>query len=304
MTDEKSENIFVDNLQKLDLDQDEALIYFTLLKKGKSGTIARKLNEEVFSIERTRIYSILRKLIEKGCVKKGPPSEDARKPKKFIAVEPRHYFELIIENIQSKLDELEEFRETILEELSMIFENAKEIHENNLEPFIVPYFKQLIKQGWKVIDQKIIKGLNLFGGESTYEYRLTPPIEYQNFLKLMGLIACVYDTKVDLEPGVIKFVIGQIKNVIKETHAPDFNNLTIKEKSSKLEGIEVFSLIIVVQEKKSKKTIEFGKTLIIPINNKIFFIWEEINHETEIIQQEELIKVLNDFSKPFIEIEK
>ncbi len=304
MTDEKSENIFVDNLQKLDLDQDEALVYFTLLKKGKSGTIARKLNEEVFSIERTRIYSILRKLIEKGCVKKGPPSEDARKPKKFIAVEPRHYFELIIENIQSKFDELEEFRETILEELSTIFEKSKEIHENNLEPFIVPYFKQLIKHGWKVIDQKIIKGLNLFGGESTYEYRLTPPIEYQNFLKLMGLIACVYDKKVDLEPGVIKFVIGQIKNVIKETHAPDFNKLTITEKGSRLEGIEVLSLNIVVQEKKSKKTIEFGKTLIIPINNKIFFIWEEINHETETIQQEELIKVLNEFSRPFFEIEK
>ncbi|MHA1104246.1 MAG: helix-turn-helix domain-containing protein [Promethearchaeota archaeon] len=304
MTDEKSENIFVDNLQKLDLDQDEALIYFTLLKNGKSGTIARKLNEELFSIERTRIYSILRKLIEKGCVKKGPPSEDARKPKKFIAVDPRHYFELMMENIQLKIDELEEFRETILEELSTIFEKAKEIHENNLEPFIVPYFKQLIEHGWKVIDQKIIKGLNLFGGESTYEYSLTPPIEYQKFLKLMGLIACVYDTKVDLEPGVIKFVIGQIKNVIKVTHDPDFNNLTITERSLRLEGIEVFSLNIVVQEKKSKKIIEFGKTLIIPINNKIFFIWEELNHEMETIQQEELLKVLNEFSKPFIEIEK
>lgn len=304
MTDEKSENIFVENLQKLDLDQDEALVYFTLLKMGKSGTIARKLNEELFSIERTRIYAILRKLIEKGCVKKGPPSEDARKPKKFIAVEPRHYFELIMEKIQSKLDELDEFKETILEELSTIFEKAKEIHEDNLEPFIVPYFKQLIKHGWKVIDQKIIKGLNLFGGESTYEFRLTPPMEYQNFLKLMGLIACVYDTKVDLEPGIIKFVIGQIKNVIKETHAPDFDKLTITEKGSRLEGVEVFSLNIVVQEKKSKKSIEFGKTLIIPINNKIFFIWEEINHETETIQQEELIKVLNEFSRPFIEIEK
>lgn len=304
MTDEKSENIFVENLQKLDLDQDEALVYFTLLKMGKSGTIARKLNEELFSIERTRIYSILRKLIEKGCVKKGPPSEDARKPKKFIAVEPRHYFELIMEKIQSKLDELEEFKETILEELSTIFEKAKEIHENNLEPFIVPYFKQLIKHGWKVIDQKIIKGLNLFGGESTYEYRLTPPIESQNFLKLMGLIACVYDAKVDLEPGVIKFVIGQIKKVIKETHAPDFDKLTITEEVSRLEGVEVFSLNIVVQEKKSKKTIEFGKTLIIPINNKIFFIWEEINHETETTQQEELIKVLNEFSRTFFEIEK
>ncbi len=304
MTDEKSENIFVENLQKLDLDQDEALVYFTLLKKGKSGTIARKLNEELFSIERTRIYSILRKLIEKGCVKKGPPSEDARKPKKFIAVEPRHYFKLIMEKIQSKLDELEEFKETILEELSTIFEKAKEIHENNLEPFIVPYFRQLIKHGWKVIDQKIIKGLNPFGGESTYEYRFMPPIEYQNFLKLMGLIACVYDTKVDLEPGVIKFVIKQIKNVLKETHAPDFDKMMITEKGSILEGVEVFSLKIVVQEKKSKKTIEFGKTLIIPINNKIFFIWEEINHEMETIQQEELIKVLNEFSRPFIEIEK
>jgi predicted transcriptional regulator len=304
MTDEKSENIFVENLQKLDLDQDEALVYFTLLKKGKSGTIARKLNEELFSIERTRIYSILRKLIEKGCVKKGPPSEDARKPKKFIAVEPRHYFELIMEKIQSKLDELEVFKESILGELSTIFEKAKEIHEDNLEPFIVPYFRPLIKHGWKVIDQKIIKGINLFGGESTYEYRLTPPIEYQNFLKLMGLIACVYDAKVDLEPGVIKFVIGQIKNVIKETHAPDFDKLTITEEDSKLEGVEVFSLNIVVQEKKSKKTIEFGKTLIIPINNKIFFIWEEINHETETTQQEELIKVLNEFSRTFFEIEK
>ena len=78
MIDEKSENKFIKNLQKLDLDEDEAKIYFTLLKKGKPGTIARKLNEDIFSIDRTRIYSILKKLIEKGCVEKGSSSKDAR----------------------------------------------------------------------------------------------------------------------------------------------------------------------------------------------------------------------------------
>jgi predicted transcriptional regulator len=302
MIDEKPENFFIDNLQKLDLDEDEAIIYFALLKSGRSGTIARKLNENIFSIERTRIYSILKKLIEKGCVEKGPSSEDARKPKKFIAVEPKQYFELIMEKIQSKLDELVEFRGTILEDLNNIFENVKEILEDNLDPFITPYFTQLITREWKVIDQKINKGLNLLGGESMYEYRLTPPLEYQHFLKLMGLIACVYDTKVNLEPGVIKFVIGQIKNIIKDTHAPDFDKLIITEITSKLEGIDVFSLNIVGQEKKLKKTFEFGETLIIPIKNKIFFIWEEINHETETIQREKLRKVLNEFSRTFIEI--
>jgi len=302
MTDENSENIFIKNLQKLDLDEDEAMIYFTLLKKGKSGTIARKLNEDIFSIDRTRIYSILKKLIEKGCVKKGPSSKDARKPKKFIAIEPKQYFELIMDKTQSKLDELDEFKETILINLNNIFENANEISRDNLEPFIIPYFTQLIKQGWKVVDQNIKKGLNLLGGEIMYEYHLTPPLEYQNFLKLMGLIACVYDTKVDLEPGVIKFVVGQIKNIIKDTHSPDFDKLTITEMTSNLEGIEVFSLNIIGQEKKFKKTIKFGETLIIPINNKIFFIWEEINHETGTIQREELGKALNEFSRPFIEV--
>ncbi len=303
MTEEKSEEFFVESLRKLDLDQDEALIYFTLLKKGESGTIARKLNEELLNIERTRVYSIIRKLIGKGCVKKGPPSDDARKPIKFIAVEPEHYFEIMIEKARSKLDELEEFKENILGELITLFEKEQEIHEADLEPSIVPYFKQLITRGWKVIDQKIEKGLNLFGGEKTYEYRLKPPKKYEHLLKLMGLIICVYNTKIDIEPGVIKFIIGQIKNIIKDTHAQDFDMLTITENSSKLKGVEVFSLKIMTQDNKSKNVIEFGKTLIIPINNKIFFIWEEIDHETETIQHEELIKVLYEFSSPFIEIE-
>jgi len=300
MTDENSENIFIKNLQKLDLDEDEAMIYFTLLKKGKSGTIARKLNEDIFSIDRTRIYSILKKLIEKGCVKKGPSSKDARKPKIFIAIEPKKYFKLIKNKTQSKLDELDEFKETILLDLNNIFENANEINRDNLAPFIVPYFNQLITRGWKVIDQNIKMGLNLLGGENMYEYRLTPPIEYQDFLKLIGLIACVYDAK--LEPSVVKFVVEQIKNIIKETHDLDFEKLKITEMTSMLEGIEVFSLKIIGQEKKSKKTFEFGKTLIIPMKNKIFFIWEEINHETKKLRENQLEEVLNEFSRPFIEI--
>ena len=75
----ETENLLIDALQKMDLNYEEAQIYFTLLKYGKSGTIVRKLREELSYIERTTIYSILRRLIEKGCVHEEKSSNESKR---------------------------------------------------------------------------------------------------------------------------------------------------------------------------------------------------------------------------------
>lgn len=104
------ENEFISSLQKMDplKAPEEAQIYFTLLKYGKKGTVVRKLREELPDIERTTIYSILKRLIEKNCVK----SDESKKLKTFIAVNPTKFFKTIYLKKKRNLKNFKNLRTT------------------------------------------------------------------------------------------------------------------------------------------------------------------------------------------------
>ena len=66
------ENAIIESLQKLDLNFEEAQIYFNLLKYGKSGTIVRKLIESYYTAlieafwSKKRILEVYLNVIEFG----------------------------------------------------------------------------------------------------------------------------------------------------------------------------------------------------------------------------------------------
>ncbi|MFX1257811.1 MAG: hypothetical protein ACFFAN_08130 [Promethearchaeota archaeon] len=303
MIDKKKRNEFIDSLQKMELNYKEALIYFKLIKYGQSGTIVRKLNEELHFIDRTTIYSILRRLIEKACVIEGPPSDDFRRATTFIAIEPAEYFNKIFLKKKQELVELREMKQSTLILLQNIYESGLEISSNDLDAFILPYFQPLLKKEWKVKSQKVEQGLNLFGGNLYYEYQLQVPRKLYKNVNLLGFLVSIFDSDVENNKITLKFFIHQLKKIIKQMHQADFNEINISDGE-----VEYFTklfptIIIKAKDKRSKAYLEFGRTVILPIKNKIFFIWEELRHENVEPNKTEIHNVLKIIVKQIFKIE-
>jgi predicted transcriptional regulator len=299
----EAENAIIDSLQKMDLNYEEAQIYFNLLNYGESGTIVRKLREDLPFIERTTLYSILRRLIEKGCVEEESSSNKAHKLKTFIAKNPKEYFNTIFLKKKQEFEELQNIKTNILDDIQKIYDRGLEISYEDLDPYISPYFKALLANGWKTRTQKISKGINMFGVERYYEYHLQPPNNIEKKIDMVGLMISIYDSEIEDDDITLKFITKQLKKTIQEIHEGDFDNMTIAEKTIELLGRKQLSLLIKAREKKTKKHMEFGSTIILPIKNKIFFIWEELIHDAGKVSKETQMDILKDIIKSIFEAE-
>ena len=299
----ETENLLIDALQKMDLNYEEAQIYFTLLKYGKSGTIVRKLREELSYIERTTIYSILRRLIEKGCVHEEKSSDDSKRLKTFIATDPTEYFNSVFSKKKHEFKELHKIKNKLLRNLQNLYIQGLELTNDDLDPFILPYFQSLLNKGWKVLTQKINKGINILGSEIFYEYHISHPKNLEKKIEMLGIMISLYDSNIENDEIAVKFLTNQVKKIIKELHQADFNNIDMKDGEIELFGKKFLSLVIKAKEKKSQRYIEFGTTAIMPIKNKIFFIWEELIHNKDEINKVELENVFKEIVKPIFEVE-
>jgi Fe2+ or Zn2+ uptake regulation protein len=293
------ERAIIESLQKMDLSYEEAQIYFTLLKYGKSGTVVRKIREELPDIERTTIYSILKRLNEKGCVE----SNDSKKIKTFIAIDPSEYFNKIFLLKKKEFEELQEIENDMLSNLQNIYESGLELSYEELDPFILPYIQPLLNDDWKIKAQKINKGVNVFGGDIYYEYYIYPPNNLKEKVPMIGLVISIYDSEIDTDNITLLFFLKQIKKIIIELHQEDFDDIEIVDRKIDLLGKRIISLDIRAREKKSKILHNFGSTALLPVKNKIFFLWEEIRHDERIIDKKEQITILEKIVKPFLEAE-
>ena len=298
------ENALIDSLQKLELNYEEAQIYFNLLKYGKSGIIVRKLREDLPFIERTTLYSILRRLIEKSCVKEISSSNKSQKLKTFVATAPTEYFNKIFSKKKQEFEDLQEIKTNVLNKIQKIYKKGLELSTEDLDPFILPYFHSLIQNGWKINSQKINMGLNIFGGEQFYEYHIQPPDNIEKKIDTVGLIISIYDSEIENDEITLKFVLKQIKKSIKQLHEGDFNDINVIEHEIELFGNIYSSIIIKARERQSKTEIEFGKTAILPIKKKLFFIWEELIHDQKAYNKSEQENVLKEIVKAILEVEK
>ena len=300
----ETENALIDSLQKMDLNYEEAQIYLSLLKYGEAGTIVRKLREDLPFIERTTIYSILRRLIEKGCVKEASSSNISQKLKTFSATDPDKYFDKIFSKKKKEFEELQEIKVSILNNLQKIYYRGLELSHKDLDPFILPYFQALLDIGWKIKTQKINKGINILGGEIYYEYHTQPPNNLEKKIEMVGLIISIYDSDIENDEITLKFIIKQIKKNIKGLHQADFYKFDIVDGQEELFGKTIPSIIMKAREKKSKNDLEFGKMAILPIKNKLFFIWEELIHEKGQYNKIEQKNVLLEIVRPIFEVER
>jgi len=265
---------FLKALQKTGLNNEESLICNALIKYGRKGAIVKELNSEL-SIERTTIYSILRRLIAKAYVIEGDPSDSSQKIKKFIAVEPSKLYNEILSNKREALREFEKTKIFFKYKLENIYKWGGALTYDDLDANFKPYLKTLLEKtdkDWKILSQVIEKGSNTFGYDF-YKY------EIQSFHYMLrmnsGFNAYVFDYSIENDENALIFFINHLKKIVPENILKifPFEDLNARNGEINLFGKIYHSLIFEVKLKNKQKVISPIKTAIISLENKIFFIW-------------------------------
>ena len=315
------EEEFIRALEKSGLNYNEALVYFSLIKLGQKGATVYDLDHHFTPfLKRTTIYSILRKLIELGCVSEGKQKQGSRKVRLFIANKPEEFYDKIILEKEAELDILKDLKEKFLDYFNIIYQEGMEYLLEELDDFIQPYLRPLVEKGWKITSYLIKKEVPLFE-YTVYDCMLKSP--NAKYLKENSFHLFLFDDNIEKDITSLQFFIkglksktheivsyfSDIKEYILEDKKFEFYNktypgfnLTVKLedlKNSKffdevINGIRSYwkkgdigehlattSKDYQEQNSNHKKelitedSLDIWKAVIIPIQNKLFFLWAE-----------------------------
>ena len=282
-------------LQEIGFNHEESLIYRTLVKYGPRGATVRNLMGEL-QIKRTTIYTILQRLIEKEIIFEKQSSETTKMAKLFVCLQPTQFFDQVFTNKKKELQKIEDKKSIFTITLQDEYYSRKNIPQENLDPFIIPYFKQLFEKKWVVLSQNVEKSF----GCNIYEYHINIP-KVSRFIPHRGFNIYVFDEV------LIKNLTLKDKQDLKIFFFPD-DGLFLQEL---LEDDDLNYMIYFFFKRMEKKILEnekFGKftryknpkihqreiilfekpytslyfenfeyirSVLFPYNNKLYFLWAE-----------------------------
>jgi len=204
------EEKFVRALEKSGLNYNEALVYFSLIKLGQKGATVYELDHHFTPfLKRTTIYSILHKLIELGCVREGEQKQGSRKVTLFIANRPEEYYDKIILKKQKELDTLKKLKEKYLDYLTIIYQEGMEYYIEELDEFIQPYLKPLVKKGWSITSYLFKKEVPLFE-YTVYDCMLKSP--NAKYLKESSFHLFLFENNIEKDTTSLQFFIKGLRN--------------------------------------------------------------------------------------------
>ncbi len=311
MSSKKKKNEFIEIFEKTGLTYKEASVYFALIKAGAKGNIVKELIHAL-PIERTTIYSILRKLIKFGLVMEGGRTDKSKNATIFKALRPMSYFDNLIEKMKKELDRITGIKRLHSEALEKIYQNGMEFSYEELDTFIQPYFKPLLEKGWKIKSYVVKKEMPMFNYK-VYDCVLYTP--RAKFLKDNSFHVFIFDYNIEKDDNALKFFINSLKRKTREMKSyffdikdfqlvndeinfngkkyPVFN---MKTKKNQLKNSKYFESM----SEDLKKSInqdsgdfyEIGKAVIISVKKKLFYLWAESN------------EILKEMVAPIFEVEK
>lgn len=312
------ERELIEVFQNSGLNYKEALIYFTLMKSGQKGCMVRDLIHRL-SIERTTIYSILRKLIKYGYIKKGGKSETIKKATIFIAIEPELYFSNLILKKESEINELKNIKQKYFRLFQSIYQNEVEYSYDELDSFIQPYFKPLLEKGWKVRSYYVKKKVPILN-YTVYDCSLqSPKVKY---IKVSAFHVFIFDYNIEKDENTLKYFINRLKRHFREEilYHTDLKKFLVEEDEIKIFGsiYPSFNLKINIEEIKNSRffstyfedIVDFNNdkhkksnnfrieiiSVLFPIKNKLFFLFSE-SRETLKEMVEPILKIEKKFIK-------
>jgi predicted transcriptional regulator len=302
------ENEIIELLVNIGLTRNQALVYFSLIKAGMKGSIVREL-DHALDIKRTNIYPILKDLTELGCVREGGRAEKSKNASIFTAVEPIEFLDYLIQKKHAEIDMLLDIKKIHSNSLQTIFKKGIEVNLNEVDSCLKPYFKPLIDNGWRILSYIERKELAMFNYQ-VYDCLLHAP--HARFLKDCSFHLFNFDYIIENDKNALEFFKQGLKRKTKEMKSYFFDikqfqliddKLKIFEKKidcfkmqvkiKDLENSEYFAEILGEFEEKQRKNqyYEIGKAIILPIKEKIFYLWAESE------------EILNEMIEPILKIE-
>lgn len=302
------ENEFIELLENIGLTRNQALVYFALIKAGLKGSIVREL-DHALEIKRTNIYPILSDLTELGCIKEGGRAEKSKNATIFTAVDPIEFLDQLIQIKHAEIDALLEIKKGHSNSLQTIFKKGIEVNLNEVDSSLKPYFKPLIDNGWRILSYIERKELAMFNYQ-VYDCLLHAP--HARFLKDCSFHLFHFDYDIEKDKNALEFFTQGLKRKTKEMKSYFFDikqfrltddklnifekklhcfNMSVKIKD--LENSEYFTEIIgeFKDDEKRNQYYEIGKAIILPIKEKIFYLWAESE------------EILNEMIKPILKTE-
>lgn len=305
----QKEKNFVQIFQNTGLNYKEALVYFTLIKSGNRGSIVKELIHALpGNMKRTTIYSTLRKLVNMKVVMERGQADTSKNATIFIATKPTDYYERVISKKRKELEFLKELKIEHSNELDKIYSNGIELKYEDIDDFIKPYFKPLMDKGWKVKSLIVRKEMPLLD-YVVYDCMLYAP--HARYLKDNSYHLFIFDYNIEKDKNALQFFVNRLKKKTKEMKSYFFD---IKEFQFLDDTIEIDKKIFPVfkmgtsmeefrkSEYFTKVNVEendmvniedsnfreIGKAVIVPIKNKLFYLWAESDQ----ILQEMIIPIL------------
>ncbi len=276
MTDNKTEE-YIQGLQKTGLKHEEALIYFNLIQHGKKGTYIKDLTDHL-PIKRTTIYSILNRLHDRGYVRENLEYEGPKGAKMYAAISPELYMSRIINKKKSELEMLEKIELDVIDKLETMYLESIEFSISEIDDFLKPYLNPLYEKGWKVIEHIVEKS------QITHEfeaYDTTLLVSNAKFVKDAGFMVFRYNRDVEYDENTLNYMFDMLSRKGKEevlNKGIGVVDIKLIESEIEIKGKKFKGHLPKFKFEHNDEYIQITETVMIPIKDKIFFMWAE-NHK-------------------------
>ena len=258
---------YITHLMNFGISEDEAKVYLSLIKRGPRGEVVGRIKDEL-AIGRTTIYAIMERLSEKGFINS---KEISQNPKRivYVAKSPINIFNKIINENEIKLNNQKKSNLFAGDNLEIAYQGAKKLSLETAHPGAYKYLKPLINKNFKIKSEVIEHGL---GSEHTlsYDYELKGP---KGFPKDSGLVIIEYDRSIEEDQRLINDAYELFKSKteyeIRKDKIPGFQDL--KFEKTNVGGFLGNKVLVKIKLKKSWW--EAGYHAVIPLKNKLFFIF-------------------------------
>jgi len=276
MTSDRSEE-YIGGLQKIGLTREEALIYITLIQHGKKGTYIKDLTDHL-PIKRTTIYSILNRLHDRGYVRENLEYEGPKGAKMYAAISPELYMSRIINKKKSELEMLEKIELDVIDKLETMYLESIEFSISEIDDFLKPYLNPLYEKGWKVIEHIVEKS------QITHEfeaYDTTLLVSNAKFVKDAGFMVFRYNRDVEYDENTLNYMFDMLSRKGKEevlNKGIGVVDIKLIESEIEIKGKKFKGHLPKFKFEHNDEYIQITETVMIPIKDKIFFMWAE-NHK-------------------------
>ena len=258
---------YINHLKNFGLSDEEAKVYLSLLSRGNRGEVVGRIKNEL-EIGRTTIYAIMERLCDKGWVSSEEIMFNPRRIK-FVADPPLKVLSTIINLSEKELELQKRSNLFIGDKLDITYQGAKKLTLDTAHPGAYKYLKPLIDQEFK-IKSEVIEYQEGKDHHLSYDYELKGP---KGFPKDCGIVIIEYNRDIEDDKRLLKEAFKTFKSKtdyeIRRDKIPGFQDVKLEDT---MFG-EFYGANVLIKLKLKKKWWNAGHQVVVPIKNKIFFIF-------------------------------